>query len=77
MLSSIPPFQDEEEDLPYDVKSWFTNIIQVKVQHHGNTFETISTTFLHGLLFQMLQKILRPEKKSEALYIAPWKPDPS
>ena len=26
MLSSIPPFQDEEEDLPYDVKSWFTNI---------------------------------------------------
>ena len=30
-------------------------IIQLKVQNHRNTFETISTTVLHGLLFQMLK----------------------
>ena len=34
-------------------------IIQLKVQNHRNTFETISTTVLHGLLFQMIQKMLR------------------
>ena len=26
MLSSIPPVQDDEEDVSYDVKSLFTNI---------------------------------------------------
>ena len=26
MLSSIPPLQDDEEDVSYDVKSLFTNI---------------------------------------------------
>ena len=34
-------------------------IIQLKVQNHRNTFETISTTVLHGLLFQVIQKMLR------------------
>ena len=33
-------------------------IIQLKVQNHQNTFET-STTILHGLSFEMLQKHLR------------------
>ena len=37
-------------------------IIQLKVQNHPNTFKTISIIVLHGLLFQMLQKLLRPEK---------------
>ena len=35
-------------------------IIQLKVQNHQNTFEATSTTILHGLSFQMLQKMLRP-----------------
>ena len=35
-------------------------IIQLKVQNHQNTFSATSTTVLHGLSFQMLQKILRP-----------------
>ena len=35
-------------------------IIQIEVQNHQNNFEAISTTVLHGLLFQMLQKMLTP-----------------
>ena len=35
-------------------------IIQLKVQNHRNTFETISTTVLYGLVFQILQKMLKP-----------------
>ena len=35
-------------------------IIQLKVQNHQNTFEATSTTILHELSFQMLQKMLRP-----------------
>ena len=35
-------------------------IIQQKVQNQQNTFEATSTTILHGLSFQMLQKMLRP-----------------
>ena len=35
-------------------------IIQLKVQNHQSTFDATSTTILHGLSFQMLQKILRP-----------------
>ena len=35
-------------------------IIQLKVQNHQNTCEATSTTILHGLSFQMLQKMLRP-----------------
>ena len=35
-------------------------IIKLKVQNHQNTFEATSTTILHGLLFQMLQKIQKP-----------------
>ena len=35
-------------------------IIQLKVQNHRNTFETISTTVLYGLIFQILQKMLKP-----------------
>ena len=37
-------------------------IIQLKVQNHQNTFEATSTTILHGQSFQMLQKMLRPER---------------
>ena len=37
-----------------------TIIIQLKVQNNQNTFEATSTTILHGLSFQMLQKKLRP-----------------
>ena len=35
-------------------------IIQLKVQNQQSTFEATSTTILHGLSFQMLQKMLRP-----------------
>ena len=35
-------------------------IIQLKVKNHQNAFKTISTNVLHRLLFQMLQKMLRP-----------------
>ena len=35
-------------------------IIQLKVQNHQNTFEATSSTILHGLLFHMLQKFLKP-----------------
>ena len=35
-------------------------IIQLKVQNHQNTFETILTTVYYWLSFQMLQKILKP-----------------
>ena len=31
-------------------------IIQLKTQNHQNTFDSTSTTLLHGLSFQMLQK---------------------
>ena len=48
-------------------------IIQLKVQNHGNTFEAASTTTLHELSFQMLQKTTKSLEKS---YIALWKPDP-
>ena len=34
-------------------------IIQLKVQNQQSTFEA-TTTILHGLSFQMLQKMLRP-----------------
>ena len=35
-------------------------IVQLKVQNHRDTFEAISTTVLHMLSFQMLQKLLKP-----------------
>ena len=37
-------------------------IIQLKIRHYRNTFKTISTTALHGLIFKMFQKTLRPER---------------
>ena len=37
-------------------------IIQLKVQNHQDTFDATSTTVLHGLSFQMLQKMLRSGK---------------
>ena len=40
-----------------------------------NTFEATSTTILHGLLFQMLQKKAITRKNLEGSYIALWKPD--
>ena len=50
-------------------------IIQLKVQNHQNTFEAISTTILHWLSFQMLQKNAKTRKNLEASYIALWKPN--
>ena len=42
---------------------WNKHITQLKVQKNPNTSETQSTTVLHGaVLFQMLQKMLRPGK---------------
>ena len=38
---------------------WNKHNNSTKVQNHRNTFEYILTTIWHGLLFQMLQKILR------------------
>ena len=35
-------------------------IIQLKVQNLRNTFEATPTTVLHGLSFQILNKIRRP-----------------
>ena len=35
---------------------------KIKVQEHQNTLEAKSTTVLHGLLFQMVQKMLRSGK---------------
>ena len=35
-------------------------IIRLKFQNNQNTFEATSTTILHRLSFQMLQKMLRP-----------------
>ena len=35
-------------------------LVQLKVKNNQKTFEATSTTVLHGLLFQMLQKLLRP-----------------
>ena len=52
-------------------------MIQLRVQKHQNTFEATSTTILHRRSFQMLQKILRPGRTSEASYIVLWKPDPN
>ena len=50
-------------------------IIQLKIQNHQNTFEATSTTILHGLSFQMLQKNAKTSKNLEASCIALWKPD--
>ena len=35
-------------------------IIQTKFQNHQTTFGATSTTILHGVSFQKLQKMLRP-----------------
>ena len=43
-------------------------IIQLKVQNHRNTFETISTTILYGLIFQILQKMPKNRKYLEISY---------
>ena len=43
-------------------------IIQLKVQSHQNIFKATSTTVLHWLSFQMLQKVLRPGR-TQKLYI--------
>ena len=37
-------------------------ISRLKVNNRRNTAKTTSTTVLHGLSFQMLQKMLRPER---------------
>ena len=37
-------------------------IIQLQVQNHQKTFEATLATVLHGLSFQMLQKMLRPQR---------------
>ena len=50
-------------------------IIQLIVQNHQNILEATSTTVLHGLPFQMLQKNSNTRKNLKAWYIAFWKPD--
>ena len=42
-------------------------IILLKVQNHQNTFEKISITVLHGLLFQMLRNMLKPGRTDRHL----------
>ena len=49
-------------------------IIQLKGQNRRNTFKATSTTVSNGPSFQMLQKMLRPER-TEASNIALWKLD--
>ena len=51
------------------------NIIQLKYQNHRNTFKATSTTVLHVLSFQMLQKNAKTRINLEASHIVPWKPD--
>ena len=48
------------------------NIIQLKVQNHWNTFETVSSTVLHGLLFQCSKRQTRKEELREIIYIETW-----
>ena len=48
---------------------------ELKVQNHQNASETISTTVLHELLFQMLHKNAKTKKNLELSYIVLWKPD--
>ena len=53
-------------------------IIQLKVQNHPNTFETTSTTILHGLFYISNAPNIsdaQTRKNLEASYIALWKPD--
>ena len=50
-------------------------IIQLKVQNHQNTFRATSTTILHGLSFQMLQKNAKTRKNLEASHVTLWKPN--
>ena len=52
-------------------------IIQIEAQNLRNTFEPISITVLHGLLFQMLKKKknAKTSKNLEAGYVALWKTD--
>ena len=45
-------------------------IIQLKVQNHQNTFEETSTTTLHELSFQILQKILRPGRTKHHILLS-------
>ena len=49
--------------------------IQLKVQNHQNTFEVTSTTILHGVSFQILQKNANTRKNLETSNIALWKLD--
>ena len=51
------------------------NIIQLKYQNHRNTFKATSTTVLHVLSFQMLQKNAKTRIILEASHIVLWKPD--
>ena len=41
-------------------------IIQQNIQNNQNTFDATSTTVLHGLSFQMLQKNAKTRKNLEA-----------
>ena len=44
------------------INSLVNEFQKFKVQDNRNTFETTSTTVLHGLSFQMLQNMLRPRR---------------
>ena len=43
-----------------------------KVQNHWNTFEATSTTALHGLSFEVLQKMVRPGRNFKDYILLTW-----
>ena len=66
MLSSIPPLQDDEEDVSYDVESLFTNIpiqetinyIIEPIYYQKKLTPTCSKLIFRRLLINLLQNIL-------------------
>ena len=53
MLSAIPPLQDDEEDVPYDVESLFTNIPIEKAINH-----IIEQIYVHKKLVPVRLKLI-------------------
>ena len=53
MLSSIPPLQDDEEDVSYDAESLFTNIsIQETINY------IIKQIYVHKMLMPICSKLI-------------------
>ena len=53
MLSSIPPLQDDEEDVSYDEESLFTNILIQETINHIN-----EQIYAHKKLTQIFSKLI-------------------